>query len=101
MRNHHLADSVLQPFKKTTGLPVFSLKSAALLKSSLFKGDGAIFDQIQNGLGNREFVSNVRLLNFLIDSSISSKARATIALAFLFVLIFFFSLPTDAISRTC
>ncbi|MEG4343521.1 sulfate ABC transporter substrate-binding protein [Microcoleus sp. A003_D6] len=37
MRYHHLKDSVLQPFKKKTGLPVFSLKSAALLKSSLFR----------------------------------------------------------------
>lgn len=37
MRNHHLPDSVLQPLKKKTGWPVFSLKSATLLKSSLFR----------------------------------------------------------------
>ncbi len=37
MRYHNLPDSVLQPFKKKTGWPVFSLKSATLLKSSLFR----------------------------------------------------------------
>ncbi|MEG4083078.1 sulfate ABC transporter substrate-binding protein [Microcoleus sp. POL10_C6] len=37
MRYHDLPDNVLQPLKKKTGWSVFSLKSAALLKSSLFK----------------------------------------------------------------
>ncbi|WP_445304790.1 MULTISPECIES: sulfate ABC transporter substrate-binding protein [unclassified Microcoleus] len=37
MRYHNLPDIVLQPLNKKPGWPVFSIKSAALLKSSLFK----------------------------------------------------------------
>ncbi|MEG4623237.1 sulfate ABC transporter substrate-binding protein [Microcoleus sp. w1-18aA5] len=37
MRYHNLPDIVLQPLNKKPGLPVFFIKSAALLKSSLFK----------------------------------------------------------------